>query len=53
MIEPVVQTFMLPALRKLREERGTPILASTVGIKGWATRPPVVTTASTRRFNHG
>src|SRR6185312_7178345 len=34
-----VQTFVVPALRKLREGRGTPLGGGASDIKGWATRP--------------
>jgi hypothetical protein len=34
-----VQTFMVPALRKLREERGTRFVGDADEIKGRATRP--------------
>jgi hypothetical protein len=33
-----VQTFVVPALRKLREGRGTPLAGDANEIKGWATR---------------
>jgi hypothetical protein len=32
---------MVPALRKLREERGTRFVGDANEIKGWATRPKV------------
>jgi hypothetical protein len=34
----IAQTFMVPALRKLREERGTHFLGEASEIKGRATR---------------
>jgi hypothetical protein len=37
LIKTRVQTFAVPALRKLREERGTPAWSDANEIKGWAT----------------
>ena len=39
---PLGMRFVVPALRKVREERGTHCVVMAT-IKGWATRPPPVT----------
>jgi hypothetical protein len=39
MIETLMQAFVVPALRKVREERGTRFVGTVKEIKGRATRP--------------
>ena len=39
MIETLMQAFVVPALRKLREGRGTRFVGTVKEIKGRATRP--------------
>ncbi|HEX3738879.1 MAG TPA: hypothetical protein VHV29_04060 [Terriglobales bacterium] len=41
-IQALVQTFMVPALRKLREERSTSFVGDANEIKGRATRPLIL-----------
>jgi hypothetical protein len=52
-----MQAFVVPALRNLREERGTRFVGTVTGIKGRATsqfippsRPPVSRFAISRNF---
>ena len=37
-IETLMQAFVVPALRNVREERGTRFVGTVNQIKGWATR---------------
>ena len=43
-IETLAQTFVVPALRKVREERATRVVGNATPIKGRATRPEVMRT---------
>ena len=42
-----MQAFVVPALRNVREERGTRFVGTAKEIKGWATRPTFMTNTTT------
>ena len=50
MIQTLMQGFVVPALRNLREERGTRFVGTVKEIKGRATRPTPIQALKT--FGH-